>query len=423
MEQTAAPAKKKKLHYAWIVMVGCGIMVPGTQGMFAILAGNFFVPVTNDLGFSVSSLSMYMTFLSVALALTLFVVGNILPKVNTRILLPGMALAEIVAFGLMSVYTEPWMWYISGTVMGVGMAFTSSVTLSTILTNWFAKKSGFAIGCAWAISSFVLAIMSPVIPAVIDMIGWRGAYVAMAVVAACFALPSTIFLIRFKPADMGLEPYGYDPGKPAETELASQVGAGIAAKTALRSVAFVLVVMAVGIFSLTTFLNSLLPTYADSVGLSATVGSLMISAAMIADVVLNPLVGYTCDKAGAMKAVFVWTLVSIASYLMLEFTAQSAELSILAAAVNDVPYAVLGVGLASVVREIFGVKDFGKIFAFILGVSGIVCCFGTWLLSTIFETSGGFTAVFMYCIASDVVFYLLLVFARRSSKNLPVETV
>ncbi|BAK43467.1 MFS transporter [Eggerthella sp. YY7918] len=420
MKQTAASVKK--LHYAWIVMIGCGIMLVGTQGLFAILAGNFFVPVTDDLGFSISSLAAYMTFLSIALALTLFLVGNILSKVNTRILLPGMAAAEILAFGLMSVYTEPWMWYVSGIVIGIGMAFTSSVTLSTILTNWFNKKSGMAIGCAWGISSVVLACLSPVVPIVIEMIGWRGAYVAMAIIAACFALPSTVFLIRFKPADMGLEPYGYDPNESDKESASNENGSGVAARNVLRSSSFVLVIMAGGIFTLTTFLNGLLPTYANSVGLSATVGSLMISAAMIADVVLNPLVGFTCDKVGAIKAVFVWTLVSMASYVMLECTAQSAGLSILAAAVNDVPYALLGVGMASIVREMYGAKDFGKIFAFIIGISSLIGCFGTWLLSTIFEISGGFTAVFVYCIASDIVFLILLIFARRSSKKLPVET-
>ena len=35
-----------------------------------------------------------------------------------------------------------------GFFIGVGMSFTSIVFISTVLTNWFTKKTGFAIGAA-----------------------------------------------------------------------------------------------------------------------------------------------------------------------------------------------------------------------------------------------------------------------------------
>ena len=65
------------------------------------------------------------------------------------------------------------MWYVSGAIIGFCMGFNTSIGVAIVLENWFAKKTGFAIGMAWGIGSHANAIMSPIISNVIATL-WRG---------------------------------------------------------------------------------------------------------------------------------------------------------------------------------------------------------------------------------------------------------
>ena len=112
MTSAKSNAKGSGIHYAWFVMMGCGMMVAGTVGSFTILSGSFFFPVCADLGIDFSTLTVYMTVLILGVAASLPFVGNLLPKLNLPVALTVIALVEIVAAGLMATYTEVWMWYL-----------------------------------------------------------------------------------------------------------------------------------------------------------------------------------------------------------------------------------------------------------------------------------------------------------------------
>ena len=116
-------------------------------------------------------------------------------------------------------------------------------------------------------------------------------------------------------------------------------------------------------------MNQLFPTYAAEVGFSPMVGGFMVSAASLFDLFLNPIVGTTCDKFGSTKAILSWLAVSILSFVMLMMSSGNSTLSILAAGVNDVMYVIAGTALTVLVMDVFGSRDFGRIFALICSVA------------------------------------------------------
>ena len=60
----------KQKIYPWLVVLGCGMWVSGSIGFLTIVAGNFYVPVSADLGVSESSLGFYMTLVCIGQATT-----------------------------------------------------------------------------------------------------------------------------------------------------------------------------------------------------------------------------------------------------------------------------------------------------------------------------------------------------------------
>lgn len=417
-------SEKHKIHFAWFVMTGLGLLAAGSAGSYTVLVGSFLTPVSTDLGIDLSTLSYYFTALIIALALTLPFVGKVLPKMNLPVSLTAISAIEVLAGGLMSIFTKAWMFYVAAIVIGICMAFTCMVPMSIIMDNWFKKKTGFAIGICWSFTSVYLAIMSPVLSKIIESMGWRVSFVVLAVVSGALMLPSTIFLIRYKPSDKGLLPYGYEKTdeEPTAEEVANatEEDSGISLKKMLRSPAFIAVAATLCIIQLTVVMNQLFPTYAVSVGFDATVGGLMVSAAMIFDMILNPIIGATCDRYGSVKAILGWDVISILSFVILIFSTDKGlpYLAIFGAGVNDVMYVICGVGITALAMTAFGSKNFGKIFSYIVALGYIVGSFGMPLMTDIYEKFGSFQAVFITCIILDCVIAVLVIISQQAGKKL-----
>ena len=138
-----------------------------------------------------------------------------------------------------------------------------------------------------------MLIMSPVITSVIEAAGWRTGYLVLAGVSAVLILPASILIIRYKPQDKGMLPYGYVEGETvAETEETTEDSArGVSYARAIKSPAFFFCIGFLCLVQLTCCMNQLFPTYAAEVGFSPMVGGFMVSAASLFDLFLNPIVG------------------------------------------------------------------------------------------------------------------------------------
>ena len=161
--------------------------------------------------------------------------------------------------------------------------------------------------------------MSPVITSVIEAAGWRTGYLVLAGVSAVLILPASVLIIRYKPQDKGMLPYGYVEGETVtETEETTEDSTrGVSYARAIKSPAFFFCIGFLCLVQLTCCMNQLFPTYASEVGFSPMVGGFMVSAASLFDLFLNPIVGTTCDKFGSTKAILGWLAVSILSFVML----------------------------------------------------------------------------------------------------------
>ena len=405
-----------KIHYAWVVMLAFGLVMSGTLGSSTVLAGLFVFPVATDLGLEFSSFTLYFTIMVIVLSLSMPIIGNLLTKVKLQYILTVAGLIQIAAMASMSLFNAVWMWYIAGAFAGVGLAATSVVTITPTMGNWFSKRTGLAIGVVWAMQAAYDAVASPLINNIILTAGWRMGYLALAGLSAIIVLPCTIFLIRYRPEEKGLLPYGYEEPTEQSAAIADE---GVSYKTALRSVPFFLCVALVMLCQLTACMNQVFPTYAEVVGLGAVVGGLMVSAASICDIFFNPVAGMTGDKFGPTRSMLIWTGITMLSFVILYFGWQSPTASIIGAGINDAMYAICGVGYSTFALSLFGMKDFEKIFSRMTSIGCLVASFGVPLMMLIYEKTGTFQNIFIFCFAVDIVIIVLTLLAKKLGENLP----
>ncbi|MEL1136082.1 MFS transporter [Desulfitobacterium sp. THU1] len=408
---------EKKLHYAWFILAGCCALTAG-MGILLNTGGQWFVSVTKELNISVSTLSLYFTVQGLCMAFTAPFVGKLLPKVNLRLLLTGCYSAVILAIAAMSQYQSVWGWYISGAVLGIAGAFCFLIPAPVILSQWFAKKTGLAVGIAMAFSGISAAIMNPIIAGFIQANGWRAAYLLAAGVTAILVLPFTLFVLRFKPADMGLKPFGYEENAAASAAQAASAATGVPANVAMRSLSFILLFCVFGLIAFSAGFSQLLPTYAKSIGFAATIGATMASMAMIGNIVGKLSLGVINDKFGALKTSLFGLSIVAVSFILLLLAKGNTTVILAASFFYGFSLSMTAVVSPLLVRGAYGAKDYPVLFANLSIGQSLIGAFGMPIIGFIAELTGSFATTFIVTLSILALTAVLILLAFNNAKKL-----
>jgi MFS family permease len=100
-----------------------------------------------------------------------------------------------------------------GVVIGIGTGMTALVLGATIASRWFAARRGLVVGILTASVATGQLVFLPLLASITERMGWR---VALGVI--CFMLGIAAFavlmLMRDRPGDVGLRPFGDDGAQP-----------------------------------------------------------------------------------------------------------------------------------------------------------------------------------------------------------------
>lgn len=403
----------KQKTMPWLVMFSIGLISAACLGSAMVLMGSFLPSIGRALHAPVSTISYYYTVIVLVMAVMMPIVPKILVKVKNNFLYLAIAIIVPIGLSLIGHINQLWMFFVIAFVFGLCASFLSFVPVGILIGNWFSKKTNFATGLCWAITSIFQGIMSPLLGTWIPKIGWQGTLNILAVIAAVLSIPVSFF-IRFTPEKEGLKPYGYHKEKQSASKEQKQEPQ-ISNHAILTSAAFWIVMLLVCIFQFPAVLNQMFPTYAASVGFSGAIGGLMVTAAMICGIFLNPLIGGTDDRLGAEKGSILWLIVGLISYfiLMLATNTKSAGMAIFGAGINDVIYVFLGTGITALAASMFGKKAFAKGFSMVSSVSFIVGAFAMPLNNYIAEKFGGFNAVYIFFAVLIVITIILILIGSK----------
>lgn len=201
---------KEKVHYGWVVTFG-GLLIMFTIGGIAWNCVSAFIkPVCADLGFTRQAMSMNSTITSViGMAISLSW-GYILKNFSLKKLMRVAVFALPLGYVGYSFCTSIWMFYACSVLVGFSLCLVMNLPLSMILTNWFEEKRGQAMGIAFMGSGLGGMLFIPIISNMIESMGWRFTYRFAAAAMFVSAFIAIFFLIKIRPQEMGLKPYGWE---------------------------------------------------------------------------------------------------------------------------------------------------------------------------------------------------------------------
>lgn len=197
----------RKFHYGWIVVgVTCVALLTGAG--VRSTPGILMVPLEHEFHWSRATIAF-----SVSINLILYgCIGPFAAAVMERfgVRRSVMCALVLVAAGVAStsLMRFPWqlilMW---GFLVGSGTGFLASVLSATVATRWFTEKRGLVIGILSGGSSTGQLVFLPVMANITSTYGWRTTVIAIAAIAAAI-VPLVALLLRDRPQDVGLLPYG-----------------------------------------------------------------------------------------------------------------------------------------------------------------------------------------------------------------------
>jgi len=228
-------SKKPRVFYGYWVLVAaffCNFILSGTAWYCFSL---FVKPLEADFGWGRGETMAAFSILWLIIGIASPFTGRVVDRYGARVVISAGAFVSGIGFALLSLINSLWFFYLGYVVVGIGMAAMGPVPASAVVSNWFEKRRGTAIGImstGMGLGGFALA---PLVGGyLIPNFGWRISFLALALLIWVLIIPLALLVIRTRPADMGLYPDGIEaPAAVTAAESSSAAVGGLTLRMAL----------------------------------------------------------------------------------------------------------------------------------------------------------------------------------------------
>ncbi|MFP3962639.1 MFS transporter [Actinomadura fulvescens] len=292
------PRRGFRVHRAWPVAAVAFVALIGAAG-FRATPGVLMVPLQDEFGWSRATTSLAVSVNLVLFGLTAPFAAALMERFGIR-RVTSAALTLVAAGSGLTVFMEAsWQLVLCwGVLVGMGTGSMAMVFAATVANRWFTRHRGLVIGVLTAGGATGQLIFLPALAWLVEQHGWRSASVTVAV-AALAVVPLVVLVLRERPADVGLLPYGATVAEP-EPEVkgdAARVALG-ALRDASRTKEFWL--LAGGFFICGASTNGLVGTHfipaAHDHGMPETTAAGLLALVGVFDIVGTVASGWLTDR-------------------------------------------------------------------------------------------------------------------------------
>lgn len=413
--------KKGGFHYAFLIVASCIVITCIPCALVLSCAGIYFKPVATYFQVSTPEFTLYFSILNIAMMIMLPIAGKLMSKIDLRAILSICAAIDGVTYLAMSQFSAVWQFYIAGVLLGIGTAPLIYLSVPTLINAWCKKKVGFFIGLCMAFTGIGGVIFNPVGTAFINSgaDGWRTGYLVFGIIMLVVTLPFTLFVVRSKPSDKGLEPYGAEEAVSQEGAKSSEPVLGVSASKAMKTSAFFAVAAFCFLITVNQTVYQFLASYCQSFTGSdiAAAAGIVASACMAGQAIGKVILGAVNDKSIKL-GMFMGIGCGIIGVLLMWLLPFTVAVLMVGAFLFGFVYACTTVETPLLTRGVFGSRDYTNIYSRVsmAGTLGAVIASVFW--GFIIDMPNGFSIMFILSIVIMVLSALLGVFALKQGKKL-----
>ena len=414
-----------KRNYHWIIAL-IVFLEMFLYGGFLNCISIFTVPMSEALEITRSSYSVSQLFRNCTGVLGTLLVGVTYQRFGYRksgIFLLILSAVTVVVIGLSQSLAVTCVAY---GIFGLTVGILSTTGAVRIIKDWFHKHQGTVLGIVTMATGLGGSVLSKLLTVITTRYSWRHAHFFTAAIFLCMAL--LFLLLRNRPAEMGLKPYGLgsDSEKKQTAGPAHTEWAGHSFQELLRTPQFYLMAACIFLSCLCVYISFsvIVPHFQDR-GYSADEASNFYSVMLIVLSFAKLFGGWLSDRIGAKK-VAILTMVMAACGQWLLADPQNSVTAYLGIILLSMGLLVATITAPLLTIPLFGYRAFGSVTGIFMAMISLGCMLATPLANLAHDYLGSYTPAFRAAAIMDIIIiglFLLLFFLcdREKKKQLDIE--
>ena len=384
---------KDKLFYGWVVVAVFFVVFIALNGI-SLSFGVFFKSIGSEFNLTRAETSAVTSVNRVLSGICAFIAGWASDRYGPRIVILVMAIFTGLGLLFTSQANSLWQLFITYSLLlavGTGAIF---VVPTAIISRWFDKKRGLALGIAGIGQALGIVVVAPFATYLISNWDWRMAYLVIGVIAWLIVIPLSR-LLRQDPYEIGALPDGVSSYSGSDNKEDSVQVVHSSLSQVFKGRNFWFMVFAWLPWALCLFLvyTHLVPHVTDT-GMSAETAAGVLSLMGGSAVAGRLLMGIASDRVGRKLTVIICTLLQVGAMVWLIW-AQDLWMFYLFAVVFGFAYSGLASSGGALVSDMFRLDNIGVIFGLLEISFGIGAAIGPILGGLIFDATSSYSIAYL----------------------------
>lgn len=380
---------KVKIYWGWIMLFSIFLMTFASSGS-RFSFGVFLTRMSEDLHWGRDELSLAASLNLILAGLLRAVVGFMVDRYGAKfVLILGVFLCGS-ALMLTSVAQELWQFYLAyGVLLAIGFAFASPVVVTPVVSAWFVKRRSLAMSIGATGTALGQLITVPLAMATVLTVGWVNGYRVIGLFMLLIVMPVGYLLFANRPADKGLEPYGYVPG---ENNGRGRAGGGVAMtlREAMRSPDIWRLTLGFFACGFTmSFASTHFIAFAEDMGIEPMAAADALGIVGACSLAGGLAAGYLGDRFSRKNVLTAVYLIRGLSFVVLM---QATDLTTLylGSFLLGISWTSTGPLTSAITADRCGLKNLGSIFGTMYTIMPIGTGIGAYLAGAIYEARHGY---------------------------------
>ena len=402
-------------YYGWIVLACLCCAGFARQGPAVATLSIFVEPLTRDFGWSRTALSGAVSLGGLLAALVSPLIGPLLDRRGSRLVLCLAVLINGVALLLLSLTPSLLVFYLLFCVARMNWAGPFDLGIYGALNNWFIARRTFAASIATFAQVLGLVALPLIAQFAISHDGWRAGWVALGAVTLVVGfVPVWLFLVR-RPEDMGLQADPVAAASPSGETATSPDEPAFSRRQAMRTSAFwLLMLYTVTVYPVQAGVSLHQASHLVQRGLDPVTAAFIVSSFSFMSMLATIACGFLPRRLPIRFPLALTGMLAAAGTLLMPGIGSAAD-GYLAAG-------LFGFGIGGVLTllpvawaDYFGRANYGAIRGIALSVQVLAQAAGPLLSGVLYDLTGAYT-VSLHCFTALSVLSIFAALAARQPR-------
>ena len=401
-------SQRPRIFYGWVVVFTAGIgLLLGYAPVFVYSFSVFIKSLAQDFHTSRTSISFAFTLANIMQSVGAPLIGRLVDRFGAhKVIIPSTVIFGLVLISFKYSSTRLWQLYAFFIVIGFIGTGAAPVPYGIVVSRWFDKRRGLALGLMMMGLSCGAILLPPIAQRLILRFGWRAAYAIVGFAVLAISVPVVGIFLKDSPEKMGLQPDGVPDLNNGSQQQKNEQGLSWSAarkQPTFWFLASAFFLLGASVHACVIHLVPMLTDHGITLQRAAFASSLLGVALLIGRV----FTGFFLDRYfGPYVAMLLFSGVAVGISLL--WSGAGGSLPLMAAFLVGLGMGAEADIIAYLTSRYFGLRSFGVIYGFLFATFTLAGALGPVLMGVGFDRLGSYRAPLLFFLASTLVATALL---------------